>query len=141
MTITKKQRPRGSKVQAGKSLKVGMTLEDKFDAALRKWLSDNGYRRCDALIPILQAAIIPDRKFRWDFAWMEHKLAVEINGGQFMIRGGHSSIAGTNRDAEKGRMAAAAGWRVLTFTGDDIKHGRGFDELASCLGLTAELQR
>lgn len=59
------------------------------------------------------------RKFRFDFAWPAVKLAVEINGGQW-INGGHNRGGGMNNDCDKKRLAIEADWRVMEFTGDDI---------------------
>jgi hypothetical protein len=74
----------------------------------------------------------PTRKWRFDYAIPEIKLAVEYNGhGGFVGRAGasgHSSIKGITNDAEKMNSAIACGWRVLAFTAlhfkynDRIKH-------------------
>lgn len=53
-----------------------------------------------------------ERKWRFDFAWPAIKVAVEIQG----FGGGHQSIAGLARDAEKIRDAMANGWIVIPVT-------------------------
>ena len=62
----------------------------------------------------------PVRRWRFDYAVPEIKLAIEYNGhGGFIGRAGasgHSSIKGITNDAEKMNSALAAGWRVLAFT-------------------------
>jgi len=65
---------------------------------------------------------IPGRKFRFDFAWPEFRLLVEVQGGTW-INGGHSSGSGIARDCEKGNLATLAGWKVLHVTGDQIRSG------------------
>lgn len=55
------------------------------------------------------------RKWRFDFAWVEDKAAVEIDGGAF-VAGRHTRGAGFERDHEKMNAAQMAGWRVLRFT-------------------------
>lgn len=52
------------------------------------------------------------RQFRFDFAWPQHKVALEVEGGIF-IRGAHGSISGIKRDMEKYNLAASMGWRIL----------------------------
>lgn len=55
------------------------------------------------------------RKFRFDFAWPEVRLALEVEGGIF-TKQAHGSITGILRDMEKYNLAAANGWRVLRVT-------------------------
>ncbi len=62
---------------------------------------------------------IPDRKFRADFAWPDHRLIVEINGGVFGGRA-HGSVQGILMDMERGNLATLHGWRVLRFLPKDV---------------------
>lgn len=58
----------------------------------------------------------PDRKFRFDYAWPERKVAVEMNGGIWMKGGGaHSRPTNIKRDMEKNTLAAVLGWRILSY--------------------------
>lgn len=61
------------------------------------------------------------RKFRFDFAYPNKKLAIEISGN-IWHRGGHSSGKGLIRDAEKNNLAILEGWRVLIYTEWHINH-------------------
>lgn len=62
----------------------------------------------------------PDRKWRFDFAWPDKKLAVEINGGQWQ-QGRHTRAGkGYENDLEKMNAAQLAGYTVLQFTPDMI---------------------
>lgn len=64
------------------------------------------------------------RKFRFDFAWPERKIAVEVEGGIWArYRGGHTHPMHILRDMEKGNIAAKLGWRVFRFTTDEVKKG------------------
>lgn len=56
----------------------------------------------------------PTRKWRFDVAWPEQKLAVEIDG-----RGRHQTISGVRKDYEKHNEATRMGWRVLRFPATD----------------------
>ena len=62
----------------------------------------------------------PERRWRFDFAWPDRKLAVEIEGGQWVL-GRHQRPDGFEKDCEKYNAAALAGWRVLRFTGRQVK--------------------
>lgn len=52
------------------------------------------------------------RKWRFDFAWLEHRVALEVEGG-IWIRGGHSRGTGQSNDHSKFNAAATLGWHVL----------------------------
>lgn len=57
------------------------------------------------------------RKFRFDYAIPECRLAIEIDGGAFIEGGGrHNRAQGFIKDMEKMNLAAAQGWRVMHFT-------------------------
>ena len=56
-----------------------------------------------------------NRKFRFDFAWLDKKIAVEVNGGIF-FGGRHSGGTGQIRDMRKLNEAQRIGWRVFQFT-------------------------
>lgn len=57
------------------------------------------------------------RKWRFDYAWIEQHVALEVEGG-IWIRGRHSRGAGMLADMEKYNYAALTGWRVLRTTPD-----------------------
>lgn len=60
------------------------------------------------------------RRYRWDFAHLETKIGIDIQGGTWMRRSGHSGGTGVRKDCEKMCVAAANGWRVFLLTGDMI---------------------
>lgn len=61
------------------------------------------------------------RKWRFDIAWPELMVAVELEGGHWTGNSRHTRGSGFAADCEKYSTAAALGWRVLRFTGDDLK--------------------
>ena len=79
--------------------------------------------------PLPQYKAIPGRKFVWDFAWVFHKLLVEVNGGTYVPNTGHTSGKGIERDAEKLNLATLAGFRQLIFTSKMIKNGEAISIL------------
>lgn len=61
----------------------------------------------------------PPRRWRFDFAWREQKLAVEIEGGTY-VNGGHNRGKAYADNCEKYNAAVLHGWRVLRYTTDDM---------------------
>lgn len=63
----------------------------------------------------------PTRRWRFDFVWIDHKLAVEIDGGAFMA-GRHNRAIPQASDCEKVNAAILLGWRVLKFNTVNLKY-------------------
>jgi len=64
----------------------------------------------------------PTRRWRFDFAWPERKIAVEIEGGVW-INGAHNRGAHFLSDMEKYNWATINGWRVLRYTNKTLENG------------------
>jgi len=66
------------------------------------------YRYCEA------------RKFRFDFAIVDKKIAIEYEGinSEFSR---HTEMVGYTRDCTKYNIAASLGWRVLRYTALNYK--------------------
>lgn len=65
----------------------------------------------------------PTRKFRFDFAWPELMIAVEIEGAVWR-RGRHTRGAGYTKDLEKYNLATKFGWKVYRFESKAVTSGR-----------------
>ena len=76
----------------------------------------------------------PPRRWRFDFAWPDRKLAVEVDGGVW-TRGRHTRGAGVERDNEKFARAAIDGWRVVRVTPGQIRSGQAIRWIEAALGL------
>lgn len=59
----------------------------------------------------------PERKFRCDFCHLPTRTCIEIEGGIFNRKGGHSSITGILRDIEKYNELNFLGFRLFRFHG------------------------
>lgn len=59
----------------------------------------------------------PPRRWRLDYAWPAHLVAVELQGGTW-VRGRHSRGRGQSQDYEKHNAATLLGWKLLYFTSD-----------------------
>jgi very-short-patch-repair endonuclease len=77
----------------------------------------------------------PTRRWRFDFAWPEVKLAVEVEGGIF-INGAHTRGAHFQSDCEKYAEALVLGWRVLRVEGEMIREGRALDYIQKLLSYS-----
>ncbi|NQZ74650.1 MAG: DUF559 domain-containing protein [Ekhidna sp.] len=58
---------------------------------------------------------IPDRKFRFDFACKDYKIAIEYDG-IISAKSRHTSVKGFTTDCEKTNLAQVHGWIVLRYT-------------------------
>lgn len=72
------------------------------------------------------------RKFRFDFAWIDKKLAVEIEGGVW-IGGRHTRGVGYVSDMLKYNLGACDGWHILRFTPQQIKKEETYLMIKKCL--------
>ena len=74
--------------------------------------------------PVPEHRVLATRRFRFDFAWPEQKVALEVEGGFFgsgrrcpacrqLPRSGHSSVRRLKDDADKYSWAAATGWTII----------------------------
>ena len=96
-----------------------MTTSDKaaaFAFAMRVYAQDamHGYQT--------EYLFHPTRKWRFDYAWPTERVAVEIDGGQWVANGGRHN---RDSDREKLNQAAAQGWRVLRFSTQQVDRDPG----------------
>lgn len=64
----------------------------------------------------------PARRWRFDFAWPDRKIAVEVEGGTWS-GGRHTRGSGFEADCDKYNAAALDGWTVFRFTAKHIDSG------------------
>lgn len=67
----------------------------------------------------------PVRRFRFDFAWPDKKLAVEVEGILFGEGGRHQRGMGYANDCHKYNLAIEAGWTVMRVPSIWLKGGYG----------------
>ena len=95
-----------------------------------------------ALLASLQNASLPypiaefrfdlSRLWRFDYAWPDQKIALEVDGGLF-TKGKHARGAGIIQDHEKRNEAAIYGWRVLVCSPVDRTNGKIINVLRQIL--------
>jgi very-short-patch-repair endonuclease len=62
----------------------------------------------------------PPRKWAADFAWPDHKLILEVDGGMF-IEGRHNRGTGYTNDRERDNETVCHGWRILRCTSEQVE--------------------
>ena len=62
------------------------------------------------------------RRWRFDFAFIKEKVAIEVQGG-IHVNGRHNRGAALEKEYEKLNEAVILGWRVLMVTDSHIKSG------------------
>jgi very-short-patch-repair endonuclease len=65
-------------------------------------------------MPVAEYRFAPPRRWRFDYAFPEFKLAVEIEGGAW-IQGRHTRGKGFLADLEKYNAATLLGWAILRY--------------------------
>ena len=111
---TSKLTPRQRKDKTG----FRSSREEQFFNA---WVAFNPFG--DDGIPKHDYSFTDERGWLLDFAWPSVKVAVEVHG----FGGGHQSIVGLARDAEKHRACILGGWILIPMT-------------SSCLGSKAKVE-
>ena len=72
------------------------------------------------------------RRWRFDFAWPEQMIAVEIEGGTW-IQGRHNRGSSIEKDFEKYNAAAMQGWRVFRFSTGMVSNGTAIRTMGEAL--------
>ena len=73
--------------------------------------------------PATELLFHPKRKWRFDYAWEEQKLALEVHGG-IHSGGRHTRGKGFVEDRAKMNEASLLGWTVREVTPEHIKSGQ-----------------
>lgn len=119
-----------SEILGGRAAKRGPS---PGELALRRQIDERGLPT-----PVFEFQAIPERAYRFDVAFPEQRLLVEVQGGVWRApsanggRGAHSSGAGITRDCEKASLAVSLGWAVMAVTTEQVtkKHAIDWIELA-----------
>lgn len=70
----------------------------------------------------------PNRKFRADFAFVEQRILIEVEGGIY-TNGRHTRGAGYTKDMEKYNLAAELGYVVLRYSPNDLLKSATFEQI------------
>ena len=99
-------------------------LEEAFAFQLRATGLDAGMER--------EYRFHPRRRWRFDFAWPDLKVAVEVEGGVWQY-GRHNRARGFLADLEKYNEAAVMGWLVLRVAREHVENGQALEWLEKAL--------
>lgn len=79
----------------------------------------------------------PERRWRFDFAYPDLMIAIEVEGGVWQA-GRHNRAKGFIADCDKYNQAVLLGWRVLRFTSQHIADGtaiRDIEQILEIIGI------
>ena len=74
----------------------------------------------------------PVRKWRFDYAIPEHKVALEVEGG-IWAKGRHTRPQGFLGDIEKYNAGTLLGWRIFRVTPDELYSNKTFNLLKDAI--------
>ena len=86
--------------------------------------------------PVTEHAFHPTRKWRFDAAYVEEKIAIEVEGGTGWKRDGvsrHLTPSGFAGDVEKYNAASVMGWALLRFTPAMLRDGSAIETIKLAL--------
>lgn len=83
--------------------------------------------------PVPEWKFAEPRRWRFDFAWTSHKVALEVDGGVW-VQGRHSRGSGLIKEHEKMNAAATLGWRIYRCTPDDVGNLALYRQIKGALG-------
>ena len=84
--------------------------------------------RAVGLEPVREYRFHPVRRWRIDFAWPDHKLAVEVEGGVYS-GGRHTRGAGFEADCVKYNTLAQEGWTLYRYTPRMVRTGEALEQI------------
>ena len=90
------------------------------------------HMRAAGLNPETEYRFHPPRRWRFDFAFPDQKIAVECEGGTW-TNGRHVRGSGFEADCEKYNTAAIDGWVLLRFTERMISAGSALQTIEAAL--------
>lgn len=90
-------------------------------------------RVSDAPTPVHEWHFHETRRWRFDLAWPERLLAVEVDGGVW-VGGRHTTGKGFEEDCVKQAHAVALGWRVMRVTPRMVNDGVALTLVLAALG-------
>ena len=83
-------------------------------------------------IPTPEYKFHSTRRWRFDYAFPEHKVALELEGGVW-IQGRHTRPTGYKNDMEKYTEANLLGWKIIRIEPDEILKHATFELLKRAL--------
>lgn len=95
------------------------------------------FREMEIPKPIYEHRFHPVRKWRFDLAWPEQRVALEVQGGLF-VGGRHNRGAALIKEYEKLSTAASMGWRMLYCQPCDLLMNENIELIKRALNYNGE---
>lgn len=88
----------------------------------KEWISKNlwALARAKKLELKTEHEFHPERKWRFDWCFPHHKIAIEYEG-LMSEKSRHTTVSGFTGDADKYNAAQSLGWKVLRYTAKNYK--------------------
>ncbi|TXH55561.1 MAG: DUF559 domain-containing protein [Desulfurellales bacterium] len=84
--------------------------------------------------PVQEYRFHPERGWMFDFAWVDHRIAIEVDGGTWKPGGGrHNRAKGYEEDARKLNAATELGWAVYRYTTRQVANGEAMVQIERVL--------
>lgn len=83
--------------------------------------------------PVREYKFHPTRDWRFDFAWPERKIALEVDGVMWDVQGGHQAPDDLAIQNQKQNEAIRLGWDVYRFTTAQVRAGEHLGVLEEVL--------
>lgn len=99
-------------------------IENKMCEQLRE-AKINGFRR--------NSTFIKGRRFQADFWFPRERIALEVDGGVWLPKGGHTSGVGYTRDRERDVEALLQGILTVRYTSEQVKSGYAIETFSKLL--------
>jgi hypothetical protein len=90
--------------------------------------------------PTTELTFAPPRRWRFDVAWPEHRLAVEVEGAVYR-NGRHTRGSGFTADCVKYAEATIRGWRVIRATSGQVKDGTALGWIERALAASSHAEQ
>jgi very-short-patch-repair endonuclease len=97
-------------------------MEDGVEWTGVFYMTDFVWKMHGITSPTSEYRFHPIRRWRFDYAWEDRKIAVEIEGG-IWTRGAHTRGVHFISDCEKYNTATKMGWQVYRFTPAQLRRG------------------
>jgi hypothetical protein len=128
----KQRRDNMSKLEAAMALQLRILSQDRphlenYETEYRFAAMEVGGTGKGVRARLVKAGL---KDWRFDFAWPEYLIAIEIEGGQWS-NGRHQRGKGFEDDCEKYNAAAFYRWSVFRFTTNMVNDGRSMRFLES----------
>lgn len=82
--------------------------------------------------PVAEFRFHPTRRWRFDYAWPDQQIAIEVEGGAW-VGGRHTRGGGYIADMDKYNQAQVSGWIVLRYTPAQMRAGEWVGDLVQAL--------